>query len=98
MTLAELNRSSMQALWNHLPMQPFNWETKAAVIGRTPRQVSDLDIAEDWVKPALRTLIRPFAEAASGIPGTGPQLDIINRNQFRLVQADDLRAERFPNT
>lgn len=98
MTLAELNRSSMQALWNHLPRQPYNWETKAAVIGLTPRQVSPLDIAEDWVKPALRTLIRPFAEALSGVPGAGPELDIIDRGQFRLVQAEDLRAERFPNT
>ncbi len=98
MTAAELNRSSMQALWNHLPRQPYNWETKAAVIGLTPRQVSPLDIAEEWVKPALRTLIRPFAEQMSGVPGAGPELDIIDRGQFRLVQAEDLRAERFPNT
>lgn len=98
MTLAELNRTSMQALWNHLPRQPYNWETKASVVGLSPRQVSALDIAEDWVKPQLRRLIRPFAEAISGIPNGGPELDVVDRGQFALVQADDLRAERFPNT
>lgn len=98
MTVAELNRTSMQALWNHLPGQPYNWEAKASVQGLTPRQVSPLDIAEDWVKPQLRRLIRPFAEAMSNIPNTGPELDIIDRGQFALVHAEDLRAERFPNT
>ncbi len=98
MALAELNRSRMQALWNHLPGQPYNWETSAAVIGTTPRQVTELDIAEDWVRAQLRRLIRPFAEARSGVPNGGPELDIIDRTQYRLVQAEDLRAERFPNT
>ncbi len=98
MALAELNRSRMQALWNHLPGQPYNWETSAAVLGATPRQVTELDIAEDWVRAQLRRLIRPFAEARSGVPNGGPELDIIDRTQYRLVQAEDLRAERFPNT
>jgi hypothetical protein len=98
MALAELNRSRMQALWNHLPGQPYNWETSAAVLGTTPRQVTELDIAEDWVRAQLRRLIRPFAEARSGVPGGGAELDIIDRTQYRLVQAEDLRADRFPNT
>src|SRR5664279_857358 len=98
MATEELSRTNIQALWRYMPGQPFNWSAKASVIGDTPRQVSDLDVPEGWVAPQLRRLIRPFAEASSGIPGDGPELEIIDRGQFELVKAEDLRATRFPNT
>src|SRR5271165_3642956 len=66
MSLDEITRTAVQALWNHLPGQPYNWGNRASVIGQTPRQVTPLDIIE--------------------------------REQYQLVQAEDLRAERFPNT
>lgn len=94
----ELRRSNIQALWRYMPGQPYNWSTKAAVVGGTPRQVSDLDVPERWVEHQLRRLIRPFAEAASGTANVGAELDIIDRGQYKLVKAEDLRAERFPNT
>ena len=98
MSLDEITRTAVQALWNHLPGQPYNWGNRASVIGQTPRQVTPLDIPEVWVAPQLRRLIRSFAQQRSGIPNSGPELEIIEREQYQLVQAEDLRAERFPNT
>lgn len=98
MTFDEMTRTAVQALWNHLPDQPYNWGNRASVIGQTPRLVTPLDIPEQWVAPQLRRLIRPFAQQRSGIPNSGPELEIIERGQYQLVQAEDLRAERFPNT
>jgi len=98
MAIEELHRSNIQALWRYMPGQPYNWSSKAAVVGETPRQVSPLDVPEGWVAPQLRRLIRPFAEAASGVPGVGQELEIIDRGQYELVKAEDLRAARFPNT
>jgi hypothetical protein len=98
MTYDTLSRTNIQALWRYLPGQPFNWASKMSVIGETPRQVSALDVPENWVIPQLRRLIRPFAEASSGTSGRGPELDVIERGQFALVKAEDLRASRFPNT
>ncbi|WP_448062652.1 hypothetical protein [Cellulomonas hominis] len=98
MTIEELSRTNVQALWRHMPDQPFNWGSKASVIGETPRQVSPLDVPEPWVVPALRRLIGPFAEASSGVPGQGPELDVLDRGTFELVKAEELRASRFPNT
>jgi hypothetical protein len=98
MTIEEVSRSNIQALWRHMPGQPFNWGSKATVIGDTPRQVSGLDVPEGWVAQQLRRLVVPFAQAASGIPGSGPEVEVIERRQFTLVKAEDLRANRFPNT
>jgi hypothetical protein len=98
MSFDDMTRTAVQALWNHMPDQPYNWSNRASVIGRTPRQVTPLDIPEAWVAPQLRRLIRPFAQQRSGIPNSGPELEIIERGQYQLVQAEDLRAERFPNT
>jgi hypothetical protein len=98
MAMEELTRTNIQALWRYMPGQPFNWSSTVSVQGETPRQVSTLDVPEAWVAPQLRRLIAPFAEAASGTPGVGPELEVIERGQFELVRAEDLRATRFPNT
>ncbi|MDQ1304703.1 MAG: hypothetical protein QG671_530 [Actinomycetota bacterium] len=98
MALETLNRTNIQALWRYMPGQPYNFGTKAAVVGEPPRQTSPLGIPEGWVEVQLRRLIRPFAEASSNIPNSGPELDIVDRRQYELVRADDLRAARFPNT
>ena len=98
MAIDELRRSNIQALWRHMPEQPFNWRTIASVVGKSPRHVSPLDVPEGWVAPMLRRLVLPFAEENSGIPGVGPELDVIDQRQFELVKAEDLQAERFPNT
>lgn len=98
MTADELNRTNISALWRHMPDQPYNWRSIASVIGRTPRHVSPLDVPEGWVAPILRRLIVPFAEESSGVPGAGPEIDVIDQRQFELVKAEDLQAERFPNT
>ncbi|MEU4607424.1 hypothetical protein AB0F43_30940 [Kribbella sp. NPDC023972] len=98
MAIDELRRTNISALWRYMPGQPYNWASKATVVGEDPRQVSTLDVPEAWVAPQLRRLILPFAAAASGIPGSGPELEIIDRHQFTLVKAEDLRASRFPNT
>jgi hypothetical protein len=98
MTTKELRRSNVQALWRHLPDQPYNWGTEASVLGRSPRHTTQLDIPEGWVAGQLRRLVEPFASAVSGIPGAGRELDLIDAGAFQLVQAEDLQAERFPNT
>src|SRR4051812_5894758 len=98
MSYDEMNRTAVQSLWNHMPHQPYGWQDDTAVVGLAPRQVTTLDIPEAWVAPQLRRLIRPFAQQRSQIPNSGPELEVIEREQFRLVQAEDLRAERFPNT
>ncbi|QUQ64576.1 hypothetical protein [Kutzneria sp. CA-103260] len=98
MAIDTINRTNIQALWRYMPGQPFNFAARAAVLGDTPRQVSALDVPEGWVAAPLRRLIRPFAEAASGVSNIGPELDIIDRGQYELVRAEDLRAVRFPNT
>lgn len=98
MVADELNRTNISALWRHMPDQPYNWRSVASVLGRTPRHVSPLDVPEGWVAPTLRRLILPFAEEASGIPGSGPEVEVIEQRQFELVKAEDLQAERFPNT
>lgn len=98
MAIEELRRSNIQALWRHLPDQTFNWRSIASVVGKEPRQVSALDVHEDWVAPLLRRHVVPFAEATSGIPGSGPEVEAIDQRLYELVKAEDLQAERFPNT
>lgn len=98
MTTDEIYRSNVQALWNHLPDQPYNWRSISSVIGRPPRHVSPLDVPEGWVAPMLRRQILPFAEAVSTIPGSGPEVDVIDQRQFSIVKAEDLQAARFPNS
>ena len=98
MAIEELNRTNIQALWRHMPQQPFNWPRKAAVLGGNPKQTSVLDVPEGWVKPQLRRLVAPFAEAVSGTPNVGRELDVIESMLFELVKAEDLQADRFPNT
>ncbi|MFF8566518.1 hypothetical protein ACF06N_16330 [Streptomyces albidoflavus] len=98
MTYDTLNRTATQALWNHMPGQPYNWDNQVSVIGEPPRHASPLDVPEAWLAPQLRRLIRPFAQQHSGIPNSGPELDIIERGQYSIVEAHDLQASRFPNT
>jgi hypothetical protein len=98
MAIEELNRTNIQALWRHMPQQPFNWPRKAAVLGGNPKQTSALDVPEGWVRPQLRRLVAPFAEAVSGTPNVGRELDVIESMLFELVKAEDLQADRFPNT
>ncbi|MBF9131394.1 hypothetical protein I0C86_20860 [Plantactinospora sp. S1510] len=98
MSYDEMNRTAVQALWNHMPDQPYGWHDGTVAVGLAPRQVTTLDIPEAWVAPRLRRLIRPFAQLRSQIPNSGPELEIVQREQYRLVQAEDLRAARFPNT
>lgn len=98
MAIEELSRTYIQALWRHMPQQVFNWPRKATVLGSPPKQTSALDIPESWVRPQLRRLVMPFAEAVSGAPNVGRELDIIDSLLFELVKAEDLQAERFPNT
>lgn len=87
-----LNRSASQALFNFMPGQPFRWKDEV-VIGAGARQVSALDVMEEWVAPALRRLIRPFAEATGG-----SELTVIDSGAFTLVSAGDLQATRFPDS
>ncbi|MFI8927677.1 hypothetical protein ACIG3E_08385 [Streptomyces sp. NPDC053474] len=97
MTFDELSRSNIQALFRYMPGQPYNWSAKATVIGRPPRQTSDLDIPEDWAKPQLRRLIRPFVREFRG-SSNGPELEIVEKGRFEIIKAEALQAERFPNT
>ena len=97
MTNDSISRSSVQALFRYMPGQPYNWSSRATVIGRPPRQTSALDVPEDWAKPQLHRLIRPFATpSANGAPA--PETEAINKTRFALVKAEDLQAARFPNT
>jgi hypothetical protein len=96
--IEELNRTNIQALWRHMPQQPFNWPRKAAVLGGTPKQTSALDVPEGWVKPQLRRLVASFAEPVSDTPNASRELDVIDSMLFELVKAEDLQADRFPNT
>src|SRR3954464_2959250 len=88
-SIEELNRTNIQALWRHMPGQPYNWPRKATVVGDNPKQVSPLDVPEGWVAPQLRRLVRPFAEAVSGAPNVGNELAIIDGLLFELVKAED---------
>jgi hypothetical protein len=98
MAFDRINRTSIQALYRYMPGQPYNWMAKASVIGRPPRQTTSLDLPERWVAPQLSRLIRPFTSIGSGGAGTAPELEIIERDRFTLVKAEDLQAVRFPNT
>jgi hypothetical protein len=93
----EISRSNIQALFRYMPEQPYNWSSRATVIGRPPRQTSALDVPEDWAKAQLLRLVRPFASAVSR-GGPAPELDAIEQARFALVKAEDLQAARFPNT
>ncbi|MEU2179024.1 hypothetical protein ABZ552_32855 [Nocardia sp. NPDC019219] len=97
MAYDRINRTNIQALYRYMPGQPYNWGmNKPSVIGLTPRQTTSLDLPERWVVPQLRRLIEPFSANTNG--GTTTSLDVIDREQFILVKAEDLQAERFPNT
>ncbi|CAL9509883.1 hypothetical protein [Streptomyces sp. enrichment culture] len=98
MVFDQLNRSNIQALWRYMPGQPYNWSSKGSVLGEPPRQVTPLDVPEGWVAPQLRRLLLPFASASSNDPRVGAELTALERRQFSLVKAEDLRAVRFPNT
>jgi hypothetical protein len=96
--IEELNRTNIQSLYRYMPDQPFNWSSKAAVLGQTPRQVSALDVPEGWAKPQLRRLLRPFANPSAAGGGPPAELEVIERDRFALVKAEDLQATRFPST
>ncbi|MEW1906176.1 hypothetical protein [Streptomyces sp. NPDC086147] len=98
MVFEELTRSNIQALWRYMPGQPYNWSSKGSVLGEPPRQVTPLDVPEGWVEPQLRRLLLPFATAKGNDPRARAELIAIERRQFSLVKAEDLRAARFPNT
>lgn len=93
-----LRRDATASLWRYLPEQPFAAGGGAVVKGEQPQVVSDLDVDERFVRPALLRLIRPFAEARSGIPGVGTDVEVIENGQYRLVEPMELRGSRFPNT
>src|SRR5215469_1834637 len=93
-----LRRDATTSLWRYLPEQPFAAGGGAVVKGEQPQVVVDLDIDERFVRPALLRLIRPFAEARSGIPGVGTDVEVIENGQYRLVEPIELRGSRFPNT
>ncbi|GAA2818684.1 hypothetical protein [Crossiella cryophila] len=100
MSTDELNRSTTQVLWSHLPQQPYQWgHHKVTVLGHAPAHPNPLNVPEEWVAPQLRRLIRPFTRPRS--VGSEPgftQLDIVNRGMYELVTVDGVSAERFPNT
>lgn len=95
MAYDKITRTNIQALYRYMPGQPYNWGTnKPSVIGLTPRQTTSLEVPERWVAPQLLRLIRPFSKEGA----SSEALQVIEREQFVLVQAEDLQAERFPNT
>lgn len=98
MAFDRINRTSIQALYRYMPGQPYNWMSKASVVGRPPRQTTSLDLPERWVAPQLCRLIRPFLSIGSGGVGIIPEIEVIERERFALVKAEDLQAGRFPNT
>jgi len=99
MTTDRLQRSPNQALYRYMPEQPYSWATpryRGGAIGTNPNATTDLDVAEEWLKPALARLIEPFA--ANGLSSAAAIRDLIDKEQYRLVTPLDLRAARFPNT
>ena len=99
MTTDRLQRSPNQALYRYMPDQPYSWATpryRGGAIGVNPNATTDLDVAEEWLKPALVRLIEPFA--ANGLRSGAAIRDLIDKEQYRLVTPLDLRAARFPNT
>jgi len=99
MTTDRLQRSPNQALFRHMPEQPYSWATsryRGGVMGVNPNATTGLDVAEEWLKPALSRLVEPFA--ANGLPTSAAIRDLIDKEQYRLVTPLDLRAARFPNT
>jgi hypothetical protein len=99
MTTDRLQRSPNQALYRYMPDQPYSWATaryRGGAIGANPNATTDLDVAEEWLKPALTRLVEPFA--VNGLPTSAAVRDLIDKQQYRLVTPLDLRATRFPNT
>lgn len=99
MTTDRLQRSPNQALYRYMPDQPYSWATpryRGGVVGVNPNATTDLDVAEEWLKPALTRLIEPFA--ANGLSSAAAIRDLIDKEQYRLITPLDLRAARFPNT
>lgn len=99
MTTDRLQRSPNQALYRYMPEQPYSWATsryRGGAVGTNPYATTDLDVSEEWLKPALSQLIEPFA--VNGLPTSAALRDLIGKEQYRLVTPLDLRATRFPNT
>src|SRR6266536_3426855 len=99
MTTDRLQRSPNQALYRYMPEQPYSWATsryRGGARGANPNATTDLDVAEEWLKPALSRLIEPFA--ANRLPYSAAIRDLIDKEQYRLVTPLDLTATRFPNT
>jgi hypothetical protein len=97
-TTEEITRSGMQALWRNMPRQPFQWGPhKVSVLGRTPRNPTPLDVPEEYVAAQLRRLVRPFSAQRATATSPGPELEVIDRQQYQLVKVEDLVADRFPN-
>jgi hypothetical protein len=99
MTTDRLLRSPNQALYRYMPEQPYSWASsryRGGAVGLNPNAITDLDVSEEWLKPALSQLIEPFA--INGLPTSAALRDLIDKEQYRLVTPLDLRATRFPNT
>lgn len=98
MTADRLLRSPNRALYRHMPGQPYSWAThryRGGAIGDNPNAITDLNVAEEWLKPTLARLIEPFTIDR---PSGAAIRELIDKQQYRLVTPLDLRAARFPNT
>ena len=93
-----LATDDIQALWRHMPGQPYNWRAVAvrhrrdAAAGLAPRCSRGLGRA------AAAPPDPPVRGSRLRHPGSGPEVDVDRPAQFELVKAEDLQAERFPNT
>lgn len=99
MTTDRVQRSPNQALYRYMPEQPYSWATaryRGGVVGGNPNATVALDVAEEWLKPAILRLIEPFT--TNGLPSSGAIRELIDKEQYRLVTPLDMRAARFPNT
>ena len=100
MTTDRLQRSPNQALYRYMPDQPYSWATpryRGGAIGINPNATTDLDVAEEWLKPLPGTADRAVRRSTACLPQL-PIRDLIDKEQYRLVTPLDLRATRFPNT
>lgn len=94
-----MNRGRTSSLFRYLPGQTYNWQDrKGSFVGVDDVDTREMDIPRAWMKRALRRLVRPFGVAARSSGGSFPGLDIIEREQFELLEPKKLRGEFFPTT
>lgn len=95
----KMSRGQIQSLFRFMPGQLYNWPNRqGSFMGTDDVDSRRLDVPVAWIKRALRRLVSPFAASARAQNINFPGLQLIEQEQFEMLEPRKFRGEFFPRT